>query len=87
MFDLVLWPTWKAGFHEHLTRPGVKYDEEKSVCLLESDLKMSKSHANVVSLDENVSYLSTSMNLCERRNIFFMNETAIELAGETLAPL
>ena len=31
----------KAEFREHLTRPGVKYDEEMSVCLLESDLKMS----------------------------------------------
>ena len=42
-------------FHEHLTRPGVKYDEEMSFCLLESDLKMSKSHADVKSFDENVS--------------------------------
>ena len=50
-------------FHEHLTRPGVKYGEKMSICLLESDLKMSKSHANVVSFEENVSYLSTSMNL------------------------
>ena len=42
----------KAEFHGHLTRPGVKYDEEMSICLLESDLKMSKSHAtNVVSFD------------------------------------
>ena len=54
----------KAEFHEHLTRPrGVYYDEEMNICLLESHLKMSKSHANVVSFDENVSYLSTSMNL------------------------
>ena len=42
-------------FHEHLTRLGIKYDKEMSFCLLESDLKMSKSHANVVSFDENVS--------------------------------
>jgi len=55
----------KAEFHEHLTRPGVKNDQEMSICLLESDLKMSKSHANVVSFDENVSYSSTSMNLYE----------------------
>ena len=47
----------KAEFHEHLTRPGVTYDVERSICLLESDLKMSKSHVNVVSFDENVSYL------------------------------
>ena len=41
---------------------------------------MSKSRANVVSFDENVSYLSTSMNLYERNeHIFFKNETAIEL--------
>ena len=51
----------KAEFHEHLTRPGVKYDEEISI-LLENDLKMNKFHANVVSFDENVSYLSTSVN-------------------------
>ena len=77
----------KAEFHEHLTRPrGVKYDEEMNICLLESRLEMSKSHANVVSFDENVSYLLTSMNLYER-NVFFMNETAIELTGQTLAPL
>ena len=44
----------KAEFHEHLTHPGIKYDEETSICLLESDLKMSKSLANVVSFDENV---------------------------------
>ena len=58
-------------FHKPLTRPGVKHDEEMSICsptpqahrvyidssLLESDLKMSESHANVVSFDENVSTL------------------------------
>jgi len=38
-----------------------------SICLLESDLKMSKSYANVVSFDEN-----------ERNELFLMNETAIE---------
>ena len=37
----------KSEFHEHLTRPGVKYDDEKSICSLGSDLKMSKYHANV----------------------------------------
>ena len=63
----------KAGYHEHLTRPGVKYDEEMSICLLESDPKMSRSHANVVSFDEN--FLSTSVNLYERKEHFFMNET------------
>ena len=42
------------------------YDEEMNICLLESHLKMSKSHANVVSFDKNVSYLSTSMSLYER---------------------
>lgn len=42
---------------------GVEYDEEISICLLESDLKMSKCRANVVSFDENVSYLSTIMSL------------------------
>ena len=42
--------------------------------LLESDQKMSKSHANVVSLDENVGHLS---NLFKRNEHFLMNETAI----------
>ena len=45
----------KAGFHEHLSCPSLKNDQEMSICLLETDLKMSKSHANVVSFDENVS--------------------------------
>ena len=65
----------KAEFHEHLTRPrGVQYDEEMNICLLESRLEMSKSHANVVSFDENVSYLLTSMNLIyERNEHFFMS--------------
>ena len=62
---------WKAEFHEHLTRPrGVKYDKEINICLLESKLEMGKSHANVVSFDENVSYLLTSMNLYERNEHF-----------------
>ena len=78
----------KAEFYEHLTRPrGVKYDEEMNICLLESRLVMSKSHANVVSFDQIVSCLLTSMNLYERNEHFFMNETAIELTGQTLAPL
>ena len=51
----------KAEFHEHLTRlRGVKYDEEMNICLLESRLEMSRSHANVASFDENASYLLTS---------------------------
>ena len=49
----------KAEFHEHLTRPGVKNDQEMSICFPESDL----SHVNVVSFDENVSYATTLMNL------------------------
>ena len=65
----------KAEFHE-------QYDEEMNICLLESHLKMSKPHANAVSFDENVSYLSTSMNLYERnKQSFFMNKTAIKLTG------
>ena len=53
---------WKTEFHKPLTRPGVKHDEEMSICssipqahrgyinssLLESDLKMSESHANAL---------------------------------------
>ena len=46
--------------------------------LLESDPKMSKSHANVVSFDENVSYLSAMTNLYERNEHFLMSETATE---------
>ena len=52
----------KAECHKHLTRRGFKYDEEMSFSFLESDLKMSKSHANVVSFEGNVSYLSTLMS-------------------------
>ena len=48
------------------------------ICLLESDLKVSKSYANVVTFDENVSYSSTVMNLYERNEQYLMNETAIE---------
>ena len=51
--------------------PVVKYDKEMDICLLENDPKMSKYHANVVSFDENVSYLSTSMNLYERIEQYF----------------
>ena len=39
--------------------------------LLESDLKMSKSHANMVSFDEQVSYLWTLMKLYERKGHSF----------------
>ena len=61
----------KAEFRERLTCPcGIKYDEEMNICLLESQLEMRKSHANVVSFDENVSYLLTSMNLYERNEHF-----------------
>jgi len=45
----------KAEFQGHLSHPSVKNDQDMSICLLESDLKMSKSHANVVSFDVNVS--------------------------------
>jgi len=48
-------------------------------------MKMIKSHANVVSFDENVSYLSTQkhirttlMNLYDWNEQFLMNKTAIE---------
>ena len=61
----------KAEFHEHLTcTRGIKYDEEINICLVESRLEISKSHANVVSFDENLSYLLTSMNLYERNEHF-----------------
>ena len=52
--------------------------QEMCISLLESDLKIIKSHANVVSFDENVSYSSTLMNLYERNEQLSMNETAIE---------
>jgi len=55
----------KAEFHEHLSRPGIQNDQEMWICLLESERKMIKSHANVVSFDENVSYSSILMNLYE----------------------
>ena len=67
----------KAEFHKHLTRPrGVYYDGEMNICLLKSPLEMSKSHANVVRFDENVSYLSTSMNLYERNEHFFCKQNS-----------
>ena len=46
--------------------------------LLEGDLKMSKSHATVLSYDENVSYLSSTTNLYERKEHFLMSKTATE---------
>ena len=52
----------------------------------ESDLKMSKSHANVVSFDEFVLFVHFN-ELMLTKGTFFMNETAIELTGQTLAPL
>ena len=52
----------------------------------ESDLKMSKSHANVVSFDEFVLFVDFN-ELMLTKGTFFMNETAIELTGQTLAPL
>jgi len=76
----------KAEFHEHLSCPGVQNDQEMCICLLESDLKMIKSHANVVSFDENVSYSSTLMNLNERKEQLLMNETALKTA-QTSTPL
>ena len=70
------------------TRPhGVNHDEEMSISLLQSHLKMSKSHVNVVSFDDNVSYLLTSMILYEQNKHFFINKTAIEPTGQTLALL
>ena len=47
------------------------YDEEMSICLLESDLKISTSHANVVSFDENV---DLSELVISEMNFFFMNQ-------------
>ena len=75
---------WKTEFHKPLTRPDIKHDKEMSPqahrgyinsSLLESDLKMSESHANVVSFDENVSTLS---NLYERNEHLLMNKTTVE---------
>jgi len=68
----------KAEFHEHLSRPGVQNDQEMWICLLESERKMIKSHANVVSFDENVSYSSILMNLYEQNKQLLMNKTAIK---------
>ena len=53
----------KAEFHEHLTHPGVKYEEKMRTDLFAvSRSEMGKSHPNVGSFDENMSYLSTSGN-------------------------
>ena len=48
---------------------------------------MSKSHANVVSSNESLSNLLTSMNLHQHNEKLFTNETAIEATGETLVQL
>ena len=68
----------KAEFPEHLSRPGVQNDQKMCICLLESDLRMTESHVDVVSFDEKVSYSSTLMILYERNEQLLMNETAIE---------
>ena len=57
----------KAEFYE-------QYDEEMKICLLESDLNVSKSHAYVESFDENVSYyVFVDLNelMIERNNFFY----------------
>jgi len=81
-------------FQEPLTRPGVKHDEEMSICsstpqvhggyinssLLDSDLKICD--VDVVSFDENMSDdmsdLSIITKLYERNKHSLMNETAME---------
>ena len=78
----------KTKFQEPLTHPAVKHDEDtstpqahggyKNSSLLESDLKMSKSLANVLRFDENVSYLSAVTISYERNEHFLMREMASE---------
>lgn len=78
-------------FQEPLTPPGVKQQGDEHLLvdpsssggyinssLLESDLKMSICHVNVVSFDENMSDLSTITKLYERNKHSLMNETAME---------
>ena len=67
----------KAECHKHLTRRSFKYDEEMSFSLLESDLKMSKFHANVVSFDGKGSYLSTLMSNFYEQNSYWTDRTNI----------
>jgi len=71
--------------HEPLTHPGITHDKQISICsstpqahggyinsrLLESDLKMSKPHVNVVSFDENVSHLSNFLERNEHFNSYW----------------
>ena len=75
MFQISTMANLETEFHELLTRPGAKHDEEMSICSStppppprltgKSGLKMSKSH------------LSNLSNLYER-NEHFLNETTIE---------
>jgi len=62
----------EAEIHKHLTHPGIKN------CLLKSDQKMSKSYVNVVSFDDNESYLSTLRNLYKWNEQLLMKKTGIE---------
>ena len=80
VFQVSTMANLETGFHELLTSQGAKLNEEICICSSppkltgKSDLKMSKSHANVLSFDENESYLS---NLYER-NEHFLHETTVE---------
>jgi len=67
-FGISIMANLKAEFQEQLSCPGVKNDQEMSICLQENDLKMNKSRTNVVNFDENVFKSSTLMNLYERNN-------------------
>ena len=99
---------WKTEFHKPLTRPGVKHDEEMSICsstpqahrgyinssLLESDLKMSESHANVVtggpdivfdsSADIKTTYENTLNIALNRTCIKDLNENVLHYVYLTL---
>ena len=83
MFQVSTMAHLETEFHELLTRSGAKHEEEMNICSShpkltgKSDLKMSKSHANAVSFDENKSHLSNLSNLCER-NEHFLHETTVE---------
>ena len=72
-----------AECHEPLIRPGVKKDEEMSICsstpeaysrfinfsLVESDLKMSKSHANAANANALLRMCLICQPICLKRNV------------------
>ena len=81
----------KAECHEHLTRPGVKYNEEMNISVFagkwpENDGKPISCLCDKICW-ECVLYVDLNEFISAKGTIFFMNEKAIEEPGQTFAPL